>query len=121
MNVLSIILLAIGILIRAALYYPPAMFQIDPDAVVAGICAFRIEHGQYPLFFPGGNRLSAASCYLTAAYFHLFGPGRTGLALTGLTWGVLYLVFTLLFLRACLGPKSGCILFCLRSCRRNNL
>ena len=51
MNVLSIILLAIGILIRAALYYPPAMFQIDPDAVVAGICAFRIEHGQYPLFF----------------------------------------------------------------------
>jgi hypothetical protein len=111
MNVLSIILLAIGILIRAALYYPPAMFQIDPDAVVAGICAFRIEHGQYPIFFPGGNRLGAASCYLTAAYFHLLGPGRTGLALTGLTWGVLYLVFMLLFLRACLGPKSGCIAF----------
>ena len=55
--------------------------------------------------------MGAASCYLTAAYFHLLGPGRTGLGLTGLTWGALYLVFTLLFLRACLGPKSGCIAF----------
>src|SRR5690348_4590784 len=102
---ISIALLALGILIRAALYYPPAMFQIDPDAVLAGLCAFRVADAQYPIFFPGGTRLGAASCYLTAAYFHIFGAGRLGLALTGLTWGVLYLVFTLLFLRASLGPK----------------
>lgn len=108
---LSLALLAVGLAVRAALYFPPAMFQIDPDAVIAGLCAFHIAQGQHPIFFPGGYRLSAASCYVTAAYFHLLGPERIGLALTGLTWGALYLVFSLLFLRAALGPKSACIAF----------
>jgi uncharacterized membrane protein SirB2 len=110
-SILSISLLTVGLLTRAALYFPPAMFQIDPDAVLAGLCAFRIADGQHPVFFPGGTRLSAASCYVTAAYFHVFGTGRAGLALTGFTWGALYLVFMLLFLRACLGPRSACVAF----------
>jgi hypothetical protein len=110
-SIVSIALLAVGLAVRAALYFPPAMFQIDSDAVIAGLCAFHIAHGQHPVFFPGGYRLGAASCYLTAAYFHLFGPQRIGLALTGLTWGAFYLVFSLLFLRAALGPKSACIAF----------
>jgi hypothetical protein len=110
-SLLSIALLALGLLVRVALYYPPAMFQIDPDAVLAGLCAFRVADVQYPVFFPGGTRLGGASCYLTAAYFHIFGAGRLGLALTGLTWGALYLVFMLLFLRAALGPKAACVAF----------
>jgi hypothetical protein len=102
-------LLALGVLIRAALYFPLAMFQIDSDAVLSGLCAFRVADGHYPVFFPGGTRLSAASCYLAAGYFHLFGAGRVGLALTGLTWGTLYLLFTLLFLQAILGRKAACL------------
>jgi len=98
-------------LVRAALYFPPAMFQIDPDAILAGLCAFGIARGQHPLFFPGGFRLGAASCYLTAGYFHVFGPERIGLAIAGLTWGALFLIFMLLFLRAALGTKSACIAF----------
>jgi hypothetical protein len=110
-SVLSIAQLALGLLVRVALYYPPAMFQVDPDAVLAGLCAFRVAGAQYPVFFPGGTRLGAASCYVTAAYFHIFGAGRLALALTGLTWGALYLVFTLLFLRASMGPRSACVAF----------
>jgi hypothetical protein len=108
---LSIALLTLGLLVRAALYFPPAMFQIDPDAILSGLCAYRVADAQYPVFFPGGTRLGAASCYLTATYFHIFGAGRLGLALTGLTWGALFLVFMLLFLRASLGPKSACVAF----------
>lgn len=108
---LALALFAIGLLVRILLYFPLAMYQIDSDAVLAGLCAFRVAEGQYPIFFPGGTRLSSASCYVAATYFHLFGTGRLGLALTALTWGVLYLVFMLLFLRALLGPKTGCLAF----------
>ena len=107
----SLALLAIGLLVRAALYFPLAMFQIDSDAVLSGLCAFRVAAGEHPLFFPGGTRLGAASCYLTAGYFHLFGQGRVALDLTSLTWGALYLIFTLLFLRAVLGNKLACLAF----------
>ncbi|HEY5427040.1 MAG TPA: hypothetical protein VIJ77_10850 [Candidatus Tumulicola sp.] len=104
-------LLAAGLLVRAALYFPLAAFPIDSDGVLAGLCAFRIEGGHYPAFFPGGTRLSAASCYVAAAFFGAIGPGRTGLALTGLTWGALYLAFTLAFLRAVLGRRAACAAF----------
>ncbi len=90
----------IGLSIRAALYFPLAMFQIDSDAVIAGLCGLHVLHGQHPIFLPGGLRVGAASCYVAAGYFHLLGTGRVGLALTGLTWGALYLLFTLLFLQA---------------------
>jgi hypothetical protein len=98
-------------LVRVALYFPLAMYQLDSDAVIAGLCAFRVADGQFPAFIPGGTRISAASCYVAAAYFHLFGTGRVGLALTGLTWGALYLAFSLLFLRATLGRNLACLGF----------
>jgi hypothetical protein len=107
----SIALLAVGLIVRAALYFPLAAFPIDSDGVLAGLCAFRIESGHLPLFFPGGTRLSAASCYLAATYFQLLGPGRAGLALTGLTWGAAYLTFSLLYLRAMLGERPACLAF----------
>ncbi len=107
----ALALLVAGVMIRAALYFPLAMYQFDSDAVLSGLCAFRIAEGHLPAFFPGGSRLGAASCYVAAAWFHLFGPGRVGLALTGLTWSTLYLVFTLLFLRATLSPRLACVAY----------
>ena len=104
-------LLLAGVAIRVALYFPLAMYQFDSDAVLAGLCAFRIAEGHLLAFFPGGSRLSAASCYVTAAWFHLIGPGRVALALTGLTWSTLYLVFTLLFLRATLSARLACVAY----------
>lgn len=109
--IVGLALLAIGILIRAALYFPLAMYQLDSDAVIAGLCGFRVMAGGHPVFLPGGVRVGAASCYLAAAYFQLVGPNRAGLALTGLTWGVLYLVFSWLFLQATLGRRLAPIAF----------
>lgn len=107
----GLVLLLVGVAIRVALYFPISMYQFDSDAVLSGLCAFRIAEGHLPAFFPGGSRLSAASCYVAAGYFHVFGSGRVGLALTGLTWSTLYLTFTLLFLRATLGPRLACVAY----------
>lgn len=92
-------------------YFPLAAFPIDSDGVLAGLCALRVMDGHHPAFFPGGYRLSAASCYLAATFFRLSGVGRFGLALTGLTWGVLYLAFSWLFLRTLLGLRVACVAF----------
>jgi hypothetical protein len=108
---LGIALLLVGVLIRIALYFPLALFQVDADAVIAGLCGFRVAEGHFPVFLPGGIRVGAASCYVAAAYFHLAGPGRVALALTGLTWSTLYLVFSLLFLRSMLGPRLAVLAF----------
>lgn len=108
---IGLALLLLGVAIRVALYFPLAMYQFDSDAVLSGLCAFRVAEGHLPEFFPGGTRLSAASCYVAAAYFHIFGPGRVGLALTGLTWSTLYLVFSLLFLRATLSSGLACVAY----------
>ena len=108
---LGLALLMLGVAIRVALYFPLAMYQFDSDAVLSGLCALRIAEGHLPVFFPGGTRLSAASCYVASAYFHIFGTGRVGLALTGLTWSTLYLVFSLLFLRATLSPRLACVAY----------
>lgn len=97
--------------VRVLLYVPLAMFQIDSDAVLAGLCAFKVSSGHFTAFFPGGSRLSSASCYLAAAYFRVFGVGRMGLALTALTWSALYLIFSLAFFRATLLPATACIAF----------
>jgi hypothetical protein len=105
------VLLATGVVLRIALYLPLAMFPIDSDGVLAGLCGFRVLDGQHPAFFPGGARLSAASCYVAAAFFRLVGPDRVALALTGLIWAFLYLACSLLFLRAILGPKNACLAF----------
>jgi hypothetical protein len=108
---LAAVLFAVAVIVRIALYFSLSFFQIDSDGVLAGLCAFHIGDGHYPAFFPGGTRLSAASCYVAAGFFHLFGAGRVGLALTGLTWATLYLLFTLLFLKAMLGLPRACAAF----------
>jgi hypothetical protein len=110
-SIVGIALLLLGIVIRAALYFPLAMFQIDSDALLSGLCGLQVAQGQHPLFFPGGTRLGAVSCYAAAGYFHLFGPNRIAVDMTGLTWGALYLIFSLLFLRAVLGPKTACLAY----------
>jgi hypothetical protein len=108
---LMLALLFIGLLIRCALYFPPAMFQLDSDAVIAGLCAFRVMEGHYQIFLPGGIRIGAGSCYVMAAYSYVVGANHLALALTGLTWGALYLVFSGLFLHATLGRRLAPIAY----------
>lgn len=98
-----------GFALRVVLYFPLAAFPIDSDGVLAGLCALAVRGGQHPAFFPGGYRLGAASCYVTAAYFAFGGVSRTALALTGLTWGTLYLAASFAFARAALGGRAACL------------
>jgi hypothetical protein len=100
-----ILLFILGVSLRIALYFPLAAFQLDSDAVIAGLCGFRVLDGSHPVFLPGGIRIGAASCYVAAAYFSLLGHGRIGLALTGLTWNLLYLASSFLFLKSAVSPR----------------
>jgi hypothetical protein len=98
-----------GLLLRVALYFPLAAFPADSDGTVTGLCGLQVQDGNLLVFSPDGTRHSAIRCYVTALYFSLVGPGRTGLALTGLTFEALYLAFMLLFLRAVLDAKRAFI------------
>jgi hypothetical protein len=68
-----------------------------------------IRAGERPVFFPGGYRLGAASCYVTSAFFTVAGTSRVALALSGLTWGVLYLAASAALARAAFGARTACI------------
>jgi hypothetical protein len=102
-------LVVAGIALRLALYFPLSAFPIDSDGVLSGLCALAIRAGERPVFFPGGYRLGAASCYVTSAFFTVAGTSRAALALTGLTWGVLYLAASAALARAAFGARTACI------------
>ncbi len=102
-------LLAAGILLRLALYFPLAAFPADSDGAVTGLCGLQVLDGDLLVFSPDGTRHSAVRCYLSALYFALLGPGRAGLALTGFTFEVLLLAFMFLFLRRLLDARGTII------------
>ncbi|HEY3675772.1 MAG TPA: hypothetical protein VGK84_07235 [Candidatus Tumulicola sp.] len=77
--------------------------------MLSGLCALAIRAGERPAFFPGGYRLGAASCYVTSAFFAVAGTSRLALALTGLTWGALYLAASAVLARVALGARAACI------------
>jgi len=98
-----------GLLLRAALYFPLAAFPADADGAVTGLCGLQVLDGDLLVFSPDGTRHSAIRCYLAAGFFALVGSGRAGLALTGLTFEALFLLFMLLFLRTVLDPRRACL------------
>lgn len=93
-----------GLLLRAALYFPLAA-----DGAVTGLCGLQVLDGDGLVFSPDGTRHSAIRCYLAAGFFALVGPGRLGLALTGLALEAVFLLFMLLFLRAVLDARRAFI------------
>lgn len=102
-TLVAVLLLLLGTGVHIAFCFPPHRSHADSDAVLAGLCALDVRDGQLPLFFPGGYRLSSQSCYMTAGFFHVFGPNRAALGATTVTYGVLFLVFGWLAIRECAG------------------
>jgi len=98
-------LLLAGFVLRLALIYPPHKLHGDSDAVLAGLCALDIMDGNLPVFFPGGMRLSAQSCYATAFFFNLFGISRLALTLPSLLFSCIFNIFMYLFFRETLGSR----------------
>jgi len=113
---LTIAVLLLGIGVQIAFCFPVHKYAGDSDAVVSGLCAFRVTQGQLPLFFPGGFRLSSQSCYVVAAMFRVFGPTRTALAASSVLYGTLFLLFAWLALRQASDQSAalwGLLLVCL--------
>ena len=98
-------LLLTGLILRFFLIYPPHKIHADSDAVLAGLCAMEIMDGNLPVFFPGGTRLSAQSCYVTAFFFKVFGVSRLALTYTSLLFSGLFNLFMYLFFREALGGR----------------
>ena len=100
-----ILLAALGI--RLLVAFPVHKYQADADGILAGLCGIKVLQGNHPVFFPGGYRLGAQSCYVTAAAFSLFGVSRESLALTGLLFSFFFVAFIYLYLREAFGPRAS--------------
>ncbi len=96
-----------GLLLRFALYFPLAAFPADSDGAVSGLCGLQALDGDLLVFSPDGTRHSAVRCHVAALFFALFGPGRTGLALTGLVFEAAFVGFMFLFLRRVLDARRA--------------
>ena len=92
-------------------FFPLAAFPADSDGVGPGLCGFYVAAGHLPIFTLDGTRHGAITCYLTAAFSSLVGPGRLSLALNGFTLEALFLLCMLLFLREVLTPAKACLAF----------
>ena len=103
----AVVVLIAALAIRLLVAFPVHKYQADADGVLAGLCALRVVQGSHPVFFPGGYRLGAQSCYVTAAAFSLFGVSRQSLALTGILFSIFFILFTYLYLREAFGGWSS--------------
>lgn len=99
--------LIVALAIRLLVAFPVHKYQADADGILAGLCGVRVLHGSHPVFFPGGYRLGAQSCYVTAGAFALFGVSRQSLAVTGLVFSSLFVFFIYLYLREAFGSRAS--------------
>ncbi len=97
--------LLVGLILRLALILPLHKFPAESDSVLVGLGAMEVLDGKMPVFFPGGARLGAQSCYLTAGLFKLMGISRLALAIPPVLYGCLFNIFMYLFFREMLGKR----------------
>ncbi|HVT14845.1 MAG TPA: glycosyltransferase [Thermoanaerobaculia bacterium] len=100
----TLLLLAIGVLVRVAVSFPSHKFPADADCVLPGLAALQVLRGHPAVFF-GSLRIGAVGSYPLALLFLLFGASRTTLAAGPLLAGVLLLGAWYLFLRELLGAR----------------
>ncbi len=105
--ILAALILLAALVIRLLVAFPVHKYQADADGILAGLCAVKVLQGNHPVFFPGGYRLGAQSCYVTAGAFSLFGVSRESLALTGLLFSFFFVGFIYLYLREAFGPRAS--------------
>ncbi len=67
--------------------------EINSDEGTMGLMALHIAyHGEYPIFLYGQGYMGSLEAYLSAAFFHLFGPSSFALQLSLIVLFVLFLV-----------------------------
>lgn len=107
-RILSVFLILLGAALRVLYAYPVHRFPADSDCLMAGLRAFRILDGQFPVFLMP-PRIGSLECYGHALAFLLFGVSRASISLTPLVSGVLLLIVYAILSRWLLGPKVGLI------------
>jgi dolichol-phosphate mannosyltransferase len=100
----TLLLFALGVLVRVAVSFPSHKFPADADCVLPGLAALQVLRGHPAVFF-GSLRIGAVGSYPLAILFLLFGASRTTLAAGPLLVDVLLLGAWYLFLRELLGAK----------------
>lgn len=103
-----LVLLLLGIGVRAAASFPLHKYPADADALLTGLCARRVLDGEAPVFF-AGRRIGSLECHVAAALFTLSGPSRLSLALTAFLIGALTLVAAYGLIRALFGRRLACL------------
>ncbi len=106
-TMLAVMVLITGLVIRLLVAFPVHKYVADADGILAGLCGIRVLQGSHPVFFPGGYRLGAQSCYVTAGAFSLFGVSRESLALTGILFSSVFILFMYLYLREAFGSRAS--------------
>ncbi|HYG62186.1 MAG TPA: glycosyltransferase [Thermoanaerobaculia bacterium] len=104
----ALMLLLTGLVVRAVMAFPSHKYPADADAILSGLCAFKILRGDLPVFFSAA-RIGAIECYLAAGAFLVTGPSRAALMAVALAFGLVFLVASYLFARALLGRRIACL------------
>lgn len=80
-GVLIRVALCLAFAVRLAQALPAHRYPAEADCDLSALTAFEILDGAKPVFFPGGVRLGASGCYLTALLFVVLGATKTALAM----------------------------------------
>ena len=107
-KIIAPILILIGSALRAAYAFPVHRFPADADCLMAGLRAFRILEGQFPVFLMP-PRIGSLECYGHALAFSILGVSRASLSMTPLVSGILLLVVFATLSKLILGPRLGLV------------
>jgi hypothetical protein len=107
-KIIAPMLILIGAALRAAYAFPVHRFPADADCLMAGLRAFRILEGQFPVFLMP-PRIGSLECYGHALAFSILGVSRASLSVTPLVSGILLLVVFAFLCKSILGPRLGLV------------
>jgi hypothetical protein len=107
-KIIAPMLILIGAALRAGYAFPVHRFPADADCLMAGLRAFRILRGQFPVFLMP-PRIGSLECYGHALAFSILGVSRASLSVTPLVSGILLLVVFAVLCKSILGPRLGLV------------
>src|ERR1700739_3026473 len=105
-KIIAPMLILIGAALRSS--FPVHRCPADADCLMAGLRAFRILEGQFPVFLMP-PRIGSLECYGHALAFSILGVSRASLSATPLVFGILLLVVVSFLCKSILGPRLGLV------------
>lgn len=107
-SLLALFAYLLALVVRLTAAFPVHKYPADADALLAGLCAFKVLRGETPVFF-APLRIGSLECHVAATLFALAGPSRVTLLVTSLVIGLAFLVAAHLFFRETLGRTLAAV------------